>query len=190
MIRITLTAGLLALSMSAFAQGASQPASAAKKTLASKVVALQQPAVENVAKQLVEQPALQMMQQAGVALQQRVAPDRREAVARDIQADARKYAEELNPVVKDKALKLAPTVLGPILEERFTEDELKQLVALLESPAYRKYQAMGGEMLKALGEKLVAEVKPTIEPRLRALNQSIGNRLTPSASGAASAPAK
>lgn len=190
MIRITLTAGLLALSMSAFAQGASQPASAAKKALVAKVVTLQQPGVDNIAKQLVEQPAMQMMQQAGMALQQRVAPDRREAVARDIQADARKYAEELNPQVRDKAAKLAPTVLGPMLEERFTEDELKQLVAILESPTYRKYQGMGGEMLKSLGEKLVVEVKPLVEPRLRALNQSIGNRLTPAAGGAASAPAK
>ena len=124
----------------------------------------------------------------GCLLQQRVAADRREAVGRDIQADARKYVDELSPVAIDKATKLAPTVIGPMLEEKFTEDELKQLIAIIESPVNRKFQAAGGDMQKALAEKLVAEMKPTIEPKLRGLQQTIANRLAPTASGAATAP--
>ena len=140
-----------------------------------------------MARQLVEQPAAQMMQQAGMALQQRVAADRRQAVAADIQADVRKYAEEVGPVAREKANKLAPAVLGPILEEKFTEDELKQLIAIIESPINRKYQALGVEMQKALAEKLVAEMRPVMEPKLRNLQQVVGGRLAPAAPAASGA---
>lgn len=184
MIRFVLSAGLLAVSLSASAQTASTPSSPAKKELVAKIVKLQQPGVDNVARQLVEQPVAQMMQQVGPVLQQRVAADRREAVARDIQADARKYVEELGPTSRDKATKLAPSVLGPVLEEKFTEEELKQLIAIIESPVNRKFQSLGGEMQKALAEKLVAEMRPLIEPKLRALQQTVSGRLAPPASGA------
>ena len=124
----------------------------------------------------------------GIAIQQRVAADRRQAVAVDIQADARKYAEELTPVAIERANKLAPAVIAPMLEEKFSEDELKQLIAIIESPVNRKYQAMGADMQKALAEKLVAELKPTLEPKLRSLQQGMAARLAPSASGASTAP--
>lgn len=186
MIRSTLVAGLMAASAIASAQTAAPAtASPAKKELVAKVLKLQQGGVETVARQLIEQPAAQMMQQAGIALQQRVAADRREAVATDIKADVRKYVDEMGPVAKDRASKLAPTVLGPMLEEKFTEDELKQLIAIIESPVNRKYQAMGGEMQKALAEKLVAELRPSMEPKLRTLQQTVANRLAPAASGPA-----
>ncbi len=114
--------------------------------------------------------------------------ERREAVAREIQAEARRYAEETVPPVRQAALRLAPTTIGPILEARFTTDELRQLVAILESPAYRKLQQSGGEMQRALGEALVAEARPTVEPRLRALQQAIGKRLNAAAAPAPSTP--
>jgi hypothetical protein len=188
---LALVGGLLAASLTVHAQTQTPPASsAAKKELAARIVKLQQPGIDNLSKQLVEQPAMQMLQQAGIAIQQRVAADRRQAVAADIQADARKYAEEMGPIARDKATKLAPGILQPMLEEKFTEDELKQLIAIIESPVNRKYQALGPEMQRALAQKLVEDMKPAIEPKLRALNQSIGARLQPAAGGAASAPGK
>jgi uncharacterized protein len=185
MIQATLMAGLLAASTLAVAQTATAPSTPAKKELVAKVLKLQQSGVDTVARQLIEQPAAQMMQQAGIALQQRVAPDRREAVATDIKADVRKYVDEMGPVAKDRASKLAPSVLGPILEDKFTEDELKQLIAIIESPVNRKYQSLGGEMQKALADKLVAELRPQLEPKLRSLQQTVANRLAPAASGPA-----
>lgn len=183
MKRIALIGGLLAATLTVNAQTAAPtPSSPAKKELAAKIVKLQQPLVENLARQLVELPAIQMLQQLGPVLQQRVSADRRQAVAADIQADARKYSEEMVPLARDKATKLAPAVWQPILEEKFTEDELKQLIAIIESPVNRKFQAVGGEMVRAINEKLVAELRPTIEPKLKALNQTIAGRLQPAAS--------
>jgi hypothetical protein len=187
MIRYALAGGLLAASLFAQAQTASAPApsSAAKKELIAKVIKLQQPGIDGVARQLVDLPVMQMLQQAGIALQQRVAADRRQAVAADIQADARKYAEEVGPVARERVNRLAPGVIAPMLEEKFTEDELKQLIAIIESPVNRKYQAMGPELQKTLTEKLLAEMKPTMEPKFKALNQTIAGRLAPAASGPA-----
>jgi hypothetical protein len=165
---------------------AAAPSSPAKKALVAKVLQLQTAGIEVMAKQLAEQPAMQMLQQVGPALQ-RVPPEKREALAKEIQADARKYAEEANPIVRDQALKLAPTTIGALLEERFSEDELKQIVALLESPVNRKFQALGGEMQRALGEKLVVETRAAVDPKVKALEQSIVKRLD--AAAAAPAPA-
>ena len=165
------------------------PATAAKKELTAKVLLLLQPAVENMAQQIAQQPAMQVQQGAGQALQ-RVAAERREALARDIEADLRKYVEETSPIVRERAVKLAPDTIGAMLDERFTEDELRQIAALLESPVNRKFGQMNGELQKSLGEKLVAESRGAIEPKIKALEQTVSKRLgLPAAGAAAPAPA-
>jgi hypothetical protein len=130
------------------------------------------------------------MQQANQALQ-RLPADRRDALARDIDADLRKYADEAVPIVRDRAVKVAPTTIGALLEERFTEDELRQVIALLESPVNRKFQGMAGDMQKVLTDKVVAETRAEIEPKVRALNATVAKRLGVTGDGAATpAPAK
>ena len=165
------------------------PASAGKKEQVSRILQLQQAAIEGMARGLAEQPAMQLMQQAGPAVQ-RLPAERREAVARDIEADLRKYAEESVPIVRDRAVKVAPGIIGPMLEERFTEDELRQVVAMLESPVIRKFQAMAVEMQKAMTEKIVAETKADVEPKVRAMQLTVAKRLglaPPPANGASAA---
>jgi hypothetical protein len=186
-IAAALTLALLATTP-ALAQAQPPALDAQKRALVARVLELQQPGIENTARLITEQPALQLLQQAGIALQQRVPAERREAVAREIQAEARRYVEDTGPPVRQAALRLAPTTIGPILEARFSTEELRQLVAILESPAYRKLQQFGGDMQRALGEALVAEARPTVEPRLRALHQAIGERLNAAAAAPATPP--
>lgn len=166
-------------------------ASPAMKELVAKLLKLQQPGIEAMARNLAEQPAAQLLNQAGQAMQTRVAPEKREAMAKEIGADVKKYADEALPLVRDRAVRLAPGTVGKLLEDKFTEDELRQIVAMLESPAYAKYMQLSDEMQNALLEKLVAETRPTIEPKIKALEASIGKRLglTPTAAKPA-APAK
>ena len=174
MFKTIVLAAALALTAQAHAQSASSPA---KKELIARVLAAQQPAVEALARQLVEQPAAVMLQRAGQFIQTRVAADKREALARDVQADARKYFEETYPIVRDRAVKLAPTTIGALMDEKLTEDELRQVIAIFESAAWQKFQGLAPEMQKALGEKLVAESKDQVEPRVRALDQAMSKRL-------------
>ncbi len=163
---------LLAVSSLAHAQSAP-----GKQELINRILASQQAAIEQTAQSIVERPAIQMQQQAGMALQTRVAPEKREAAAKSIQADLKKYIDDVGPVVRAQAVKLAPSTVGAMLEEKFTEDELKQLIAIIESPVNRKFTQMGGEFQKALGEKLVAQTQASVGPKVKALEQSIGGHL-------------
>jgi uncharacterized protein len=188
--RVTLSAwavaAVLTLPSAALAQAAAS--SAAKKELVAKVLQLQQPAIDAIATQLAQQPAAQLMQGAGIALQTKVAPDKREAIAKEIQADVKKYADESVPLLRANATKLAPSTIGVLIDERFTEDELKQLIAIMESPINRKFGQMNGELQKSLGEKLVAESRATIEPKIKALEQTVAKRLGLPEAGAPAAP--
>lgn len=178
---------LLTLSLLCVPFAAQAQSSTAKKELAARVVRLQQPGIEAMARNLAEQPAVEMMERAAQALPSRVAPEKREAVATDIKADVKKYVDEAVPLVRERAIKLAPTTIGAVLEEKLTEDELRQVVTIIESPAYIKFQQLGEEMQRTLVEKLLADTRPTIEPKVQALERSIAARLGLSADAAAKA---
>lgn len=181
---ITLT--LVGVALSAHAQ--STPA---KKELVAKILKIQQPGIEAMARGLVEEPVADLLGKAAAALPARVPADKREAVAKDIQADAKKFIDESAPLVRDRAVKLAPSTIGALLEEKLSEDELRQVVAIIESPVYGKFQQLGGEMQKVLIEKLLADTRGTVEPKLRTLEQSVARRLGVSAADKpAAAPAK
>lgn len=177
---IVLSTVLVAVGLAQAQTGATatpaSPASPAKKELVAKVLKLQQPGIEAMARQLVEQPARQMLQQAGPVLQ-RLPAERREAVARDIEADVRKYFEESAPIVATRAVALAPSTIGVLLEERMTEDELREVISILESPVNRKFQGLAADMQRAIGEKLIAETRGDIEGKVRALDQVVARRL-------------
>lgn len=149
----------------------------AKKALVARILKVQQPAIESLGRAMAERPAVALMQRAGAALPERVAADKREAVGKEIQADVKKYLDEAVPLVTSRAVKLAPVTVGTFLEEKFTEDELKQIAAFLESPAVNKYQKLSGDMQKVLLEKLLADTRGAVDPKVVALEQSVSRRL-------------
>ena len=178
-----LAALLLGACVAAHAQSTASPA---KKELVQKLLALQQPGLENAARTIVERPAAQMMQEAGRVLQTQFPADKREAIAKSIEADAKRYVDDALPPVRAAALKLGPSTIGTVLEEKFTEDELKQLLAWFESPVNKKFQQVSGEMQGSFMQKLVAEARPLLEPKLQALEQKVRTAL---GAPAATAPA-
>lgn len=183
---------LLALSLLCIAYAAQAqtalPTSQAKKDLVSKILVLQQPDVEMLARNLAQEPAGRMLQEAGRVLQSQVAEDKRDALVRSLEASAKKYIDEAVPLVRERAIKLAPSTIGASLEERFTEDELKGLIAWLESPTFKKYQQVAPEIQRNFMQKLVADARPSIEPKLKSLEESVRATLS-TAVGSTSAPA-
>ena len=166
-----------------------------KKELVQKVLQLQQPMIESIARSIVERPAAQLMQSAGQVLQTQVPADKREAVAKSVEADVKKYVEESTPLLRERALKLAPSTLGAGLEEKFSEDELRQLITWLESPVNKKFQQVGPEMQNNFVQKLAAEAAPLLDPKLQALQQKLRATFAaadagPGAASAAPAAAK
>ncbi len=176
-----------ALLTSATLAHAQAPSSPAKKELVAKMIQLQQPGIEGMARQLVQQPAALMMQEADRAMRSQIPTERRESVGKTIEAAAKRYMDEAFPLLRERAVKLAPSVLAPAIEEKFSEDELRQIVAWMESPTSRKLQQFNGEIQASFVQKLVADARPVIDPKVEALNQNIRAALGMPAAGA-SAP--
>lgn len=179
---------LAAWAVAATAVVMAAPAQAqSKKELAAKVAQLQTSLTESVGTGLANQVAQQVLQTAGRAMAN-VPEDKREAVGKDVQAEVKRFHGELSAYLRDRAAKLAPTVAGPQLEEKFSEEELKQLVAWLESPVSKKYQQSENEMQGALAQKLIEDTRPSVEPKLRQLEQNLQKMLGSGAPVAAPAP--
>ena len=153
--------------------GASAFAAPTKKELVQRVLQAQQVELEQVSRSIVERPAAQMMQEAGLAMQRQVPADKREAVGKAIEAEVKKYIDEAYPLVRERAIKIAPLTIGATLEEKMSEDELKQLVAWLESPANKKFQQLGPEMRNSFIQKVLADAGPVVDPKVQALDARI-----------------
>lgn len=160
-----------------------------KQALVKQFVELQKPGVEALAQGLVQQWSDPIAAAGSEYLRTQVPPEKREALGKAADEELKKYFDETYPLVRDKALQAAPGALGPVLEQNFSEDELRQLVAWISSPLSKKYLETSQQMQKALAEKVVADVRTTVEPKLRALDTRVAKALGAPTEGAA-APAK
>ena len=176
----------------AIAVGAGSAQAQTKKELIAKLMQLQQPGFDNVGRAIAAQPSQRMLQAAGQALP-RLPADKREAAAKDVQAEVKKFFDEIEPILRKRAVDLAPATLTPLYEEKFSEDELKTVIAWLESPASKKLQLVSAEIESLLAQKVVADTRGTVEPKLKALEVSVAKRLgiaPPPNGGGASGPKK
>lgn len=155
---------LAATSLSAYAD---------KKEVVQKILSSQQGALDDMSRNVAEQPARQLAMGARQILVQGVPEDKREATAKLVDAEIKKYLDGAVPAVRASAGKLSTSVLGPIYEEKFSEDELKQLQAMLESPVLKRYQSLLPEMSNALLEKVVADARPQVTPKLQTAEKNI-----------------
>lgn len=165
-----------AAALVALACVASPALAQSKKELINRVLLLQQPGVEALAKNIAEQPAIQLTLSARQAFAN-VPQDKRESVAKAIDADLKKYTDEAVPLLRERALKLAPQTIGAELETNFSEDELKQLISWLESPVIKRYQQIAPVMQRTLGDKLVNDTRGQIEPKLKTLESAMAKHL-------------
>lgn len=166
---------LLAILLLGSAAQAATPAPASKQELVNKVLQLWH--VENVGQSMLQAPVSDAVQQARAMLQGRAAVDKRDAAMTEIVQDAKKFMEENTPIARASAQKMASAKVAPLLAERFTEDELKQMIAILESPVKKKFEDMLPELQKSLGDSVAADTRAVIEPKLQELQQRIGMRL-------------
>jgi len=158
------------------AQSSAPAAKPTKKDLINKALSMQQAGIDELAKTVAERPVINLGQQAGAALQT-VSAEKREAIAKSIDADFKAYLEEAAPLIRDRVAKLAPLTVGTMLDEKMSEDELKQLVAWLESPVRKKYEQLGPELRNSLLQKLLPDVSPMLDPKLSALQEKVAGTL-------------
>jgi hypothetical protein len=169
---------------------AAPAAAQSKKELVNRILLLQQPGVEALARGIAEQPAMRIAQAARLHLQN-VPTDKREATFKAVDADLKRYVDETVPLVRERAIKLAPGTLGTELETNFSETELKQLIDWLESPVIKRFQQLSPQIERTLIERLVNDTRGQVEPKLKALEASVSKHLglPPPQAGGAGAPA-
>lgn len=147
----------------------------AKAKLIDKLLTLWHP--EEVVVMMVQRPAADAVQQARIALQGRVTAERRDAALKDMAVDVQKYINEATPIALDTARRQLASTVVPILQQQFSEDELKQIIAMLEAPVKKKFEQMIPQMERTLGEKVVAESRAAIDPKMKELTQAVGLKL-------------
>lgn len=166
----------------------------AKKELVQQLLALQKTGLEEMARMIVERPAVQTLQAARNALDTQPPSPQRDSAGRAVEAEVKKFIDEAVPILRERALKIAPETYGAALEEKFTEAELKQLVAWYGSDVNKKYQQTVPELQNGFAQKLVAEAGPLLDGKLAALQQRVRTALgapvgAPSPAARASGPA-
>jgi uncharacterized protein len=173
-------AGLLAAAAlgGAAAQGTTttttSTVSPAKKELVQRVLRVQQGDIDAIARSLVEQPAARMLQEAGLAVQQLQMPqDKATATMRQIEVEVKKYVDDALPPVRERATKIAPSTIGTALETKMSDDELKLLLAWLESPTAKKFQQVGSEARNNFVQQVLRDAGPLVQPKLQALDGRI-----------------
>lgn len=162
-----------ALAIGGTTQAANTPP--AKQELVNRVLQLWHP--ESIGESMLQAPVGDAVQQARAVLQGRVSPDKRDAAMKEIVADARKFMDDNKPLAQASAQKLVGSTVAPMLAERFSEDELRQIITILESPVKKKFESMVPELQKKLGESVASDTRAVIDPRLQELQQRIGMRL-------------
>jgi hypothetical protein len=161
-----------AAACAALALGAGPVHAQSKKELVNRILLLQQPGVEAMARSIAEQPLMPLLQAARQSVAAMPA-EKREGVAKAVDAELKKYADDAVPLLRDRAIKLSPSVLGAQLETNFNEEELKQLINWLESPVIKRFNQLAPTMQRALAEKLVGETRSVMEPKLRAVETNV-----------------
>jgi hypothetical protein len=170
----TLFRSILSLTLVAVAGAAAaqQATPDDKQKLVQKVLALWH--LEDTAIVMVQRPAANALQQARIALQGRVSAAKQEATLRGIASDLQQYVDEATPIVRDNAQRLKAPTVGPLLVQNFSDDELRQLIALLESPVKKKFEQLVPQFERSFGEKIAAESRAAIDPKLQAMTQAVG----------------
>jgi hypothetical protein len=165
----------LALSAACLGAQAAAPVTPAKQALVEQVLKLWN--IDSIGQSMLQVPVSDAVQQARAMLQGRASVEKRDAAMNDIVGEARQFMSEATPITRASADKLIPGTIAPMLAERYTAQEHNQLIAILESPVKKKFEAMLPEMQKTLGEGVAADTRTVIDPKLQGLKEKIGLRL-------------
>lgn len=189
-VHVGALAAALLISPLAFAQKADS--SPAKKELIGKVLKLQQPAIEQLTVSVLSRPVNDLAQKLMPAI--RNLPEaKRESTAKSIDATLRKFMDDNAPALVEKGKSVQASTIGVTLDEKFTEDELKQLVAWLESPVSKKFAEVAPDLQAAYTKRLIDDNGKSLDDKFNTLQANIAKQLgldTPANAGPASGAQK
>jgi hypothetical protein len=160
---------------------ASAPAAAAsvdaeKQKLIDQLLTIWHP--ENAIVAAVQRPGYEALEKSRIAMQQNHLPaDKFEKNMKDISTDVQKYVDAASPLVIASAKKNSNAIVVPALAQNFTADELRQLIALLQSPLRQKFEKLVPQIDQTLGKKVQEEVGPEVNKHIQVLTEAVGTKL-------------
>ena len=147
----------------------------AKQALVQRV--LDKMGLESVGLQMLQTPVADMLRQSRVVVQSRVPADKQDALMKDITAEATKFVEQEAPALRASTHAIVQSSVAPLLAQKFSEDELKQLAGILESPVLAKFETIVPEMKRAVGENVARAQGAQIQPKMTELQNRVGLKL-------------
>jgi len=167
-------AALLGAASLAHAQAA--PVDAEKQKLIDQILTLWHP--ENSVVMAVQRPGADALEKSRIALQQAQLPQAKfEAEMKDIAGDVQKYIDITTPLVTASAKKNLQTTVVPLLAQGFSVEELRQLLALLQSPVKAKFEKLIPQADKAIGQKVQQEAGAEINKNIQEMTKAVGTKL-------------
>lgn len=168
----------LALLMAA-SFAASMPAAAqdAKRALAQKIAQIQHKAdSEAMANQLTASAVQPLIASWSQRLDETVPPARQKEIRDKLDVELKKFTDSTLKTVEGQTAKAAEEAIIPILMEKLSEDEMKTIIAYLESPAATKFQALGPDATNAWAQKVIDATRPAVESAAKTFDAS-ANRI-------------
>jgi uncharacterized protein len=164
-----------------------------KTEWATKVVALQQgPELDRLVQQLSGGATQELIASWGPKLEASVPKAKQQKASEDLNVELKKYSEDANKLISKQVSKVSTDTLVPAYMEKFTLEELKQLVAFFESPAIKKYQSTAPELGNIFVQKLIEASRTDVMARAKQFDDAavkiVGSAPAPAAPG--KAPAK
>ena len=161
-------AAACAISTGASAQSAQSAQSNAKHDLAVRLAHIQQKANGgSMAEQITDSAVQPLLATWSQRLDETVPPARQQEVRDKLSAELKKFTDTMQSAINEQVDKTAETTLVPIFMDKLTEDEMKTIIAYLESPVSAKFQAMGPDASDAWAKRVIDATKPTWDANAR-----------------------
>lgn len=139
-----------------------------KQALASKLAELQVKTDGAAVAQQLTASAMQMpLATWSQRLKQDVPAERQEQVSEQLDIELQKFADKAHKLIEARSGQAAQAALVPVFLEKLSEDDMKTIIAYLESPASAKLQQLGAEAGEAWMQALVEATRPSIEQNIK-----------------------
>lgn len=165
-----------------------------RQDLAAKIAALQQgPEMDRMLQQLAGSATQQLMTADLNARIGKMPGDKRQAAAGAIDGELKSFNEDTLRIIKMQSSKVASDKLTAAYAEKFSEEELKQLLTMMQAPVFKKYQTTSPELGSIFVRGLIEATRADVERRGKqfdaAVSKIVGATPAPRAPAAPANPA-
>jgi uncharacterized protein len=97
---------------------------------------------------------------------------KQQTAIKELDAELKKFNDDALKLITAQAAKVRSDALLAAYAEKFSEEELKQLVALMEAPVYKKYQVAAPELGNMYVKAIVEGTRTAVESRGKAFDNA------------------